>query len=75
MNQIQSKKVKVTIALAIDEDGYWKASGSNEFDDPEDAMAEVIDSMYCTVTNRYIIETEVEIPEVKNIKDFAQIKM
>ena len=69
------KKVKVIIALAIDETGYWEAVGSSIVNGP-DALTEVLYSMsFSAATNTYYIETEIETPGVKTIKNFIQTKL
>lgn len=64
------KTVKVKVAVSVDEEGRWCAAGWSETEG-ESAIQYTIETLSAGEKS-YILEAELELPEVKSIK--AEVK-
>jgi hypothetical protein len=67
-------KVKVRIAVAVDADGKWAASGwgTQAYSTTRDLPMEIAIEGVEAGENRYWVEAELEIPETKTIQGEVQ---
>lgn len=68
-----TKKVKVRVAVAVDEDGYWCAVGDSRSSE-EDSM-HYASHRVSNGENQFWLEAELEIPEFKTVQaDVVEVK-
>jgi hypothetical protein len=65
----KERTVKVRVAVAVDPDGAWNASGWGNADGPVDAQMamEIACESVGTGENRFWLEVEVPIPETRSV--------
>lgn len=72
---METKKVKIKIALVVDSNGDYSSCGWSrpKGDDPGEWFNVCLDGLYGegTVEHKYIIEAEVSIPELPTIQGTA----